>query len=92
MQKIIVMPRTLNAPSKIIRINNTPSTLLLKINKQGIFMLLRNLAMILLILGFLAAIVVSYTADGLLFWTLIKLGTILGLLIYLAYESKQNAH
>ena len=92
MQKIIVMPRTINTASKIIRMNSTPTTLLLKINKQRVLVLCKNLAITVLILSFLAAIIVSYTTDGLLFWTLIKLGTILGLLIYLVFRSNYNSH
>lgn len=92
MQKVIVMPRTLKSPTKAIRIDSTPTMLLLKINKQYVGKFLKRMLLLLLAVGYSSALVISYKLDGILFSVLVKMGTIIGFLLFMAFQSKKQSH
>ncbi|GAA0713693.1 hypothetical protein GCM10009430_05800 [Aquimarina litoralis] len=76
--------------SSAIQVHNEKSILTLQINKSKLFTFSKIIALVAFVLLYAVVAVMSYMANSALFSELLKVGTILGLVAFVAFKSKNN--
>lgn len=77
----------MEATSRSIRNDNNASVFSLKIHKESFITWTRRIAIIGLLLGYLAVTIMSYSVNPVYFWTFVKAGVVLSLLSIIAFST-----
>lgn len=90
MSKTIVMHTEVKAPHRLVRINNGESILTLRLHKKQMSQVASKLASILLLTALVFFLVLTYRTDNPLFWPLLKVSAIVGLVFFIAIKSNNS--
>jgi len=86
MPKTIILNDNLETSIRSVRVRNDDSIFSIKVNKSWLFTWIRRLAIIAIFIGYVLITYMSYTINEAHFWTLVKVGIILSLLVGFAFS------
>ncbi|AXG71968.1 hypothetical protein KORDIASMS9_04226 [Kordia sp. SMS9] len=90
MSKTITLNNQIETSIRSVKVMNNDSIFAIKINKNWLLIWMKRFALMTFLLGYIIITYISYSLGLGHFWTLVKVGIILGMLLFLALNKVNN--
>jgi hypothetical protein len=84
MPKTIALHNNIETSIRSVRVRNDDAIVSIKINKNWLLTWVRRIAIIAIFIGYISIAYISYSINIDHFWTLVKVGIILSMLLFIA--------
>lgn len=90
MPKTITISDHIKTSIRSVKVMSNDSIFAIKINKNWLILWLKRFAIMAVLIGYILITYISYSVSSVHFWTLVKIGIILGLLSFFALSKVNN--